>query len=68
MPTDDKLKEAYEAWRRAVDEHIDTMRNVSDGQPLEPLEMTRQLGEIDTLHATWMEIVLRRDEAAGDAA
>lgn len=64
MPTPDKLKEAFEAWHRAVDEHIDMMRGITAGQPLDAEAMTQKLGEIDTLHATWMEMVMRRDEKA----
>jgi hypothetical protein len=64
MPTPDKLKEAFEAWHRAVDAHVDLMRGVTAGQPLDAEAMTQQLGEIDTLHATWMEMVMRRDEKA----
>ena len=65
MPTADKIREAFEAWHRAVDEHVDMMRAVTAGQPLDVEAMTRVVGEIDTLHATWMEMVMRRDEAAG---
>ena len=64
MPTPDNLKEAFEAWHRAVDEHIDMMRGITAGRPLDAEAMTQKLGEIDTLHATWMEMVMRRDETA----
>jgi hypothetical protein len=64
MPTPDNLKEAFEAWHRAVDEHIDMMRGITAGRPLDAEAMTQKLGEIDTLHATWMELVMRRDETA----
>ena len=64
MPTLDKLKEAFEAWHRAVDEHVEMMSGVTAGQPLDAEAMTQKVGEIDTLHATWMEMVMRRDEAA----
>ena len=64
MPTPDKLKEAFEAWHRVVDDHIDMMRDVTDGAPLDAEAMTQTLGEIDALHATWMEMVVRRDEEA----
>ena len=64
MPTPDKMKEAFEAWHRAVDEYVDTMRAVTTGQPLDAEAMTQKVGQIDTLHATWMEMVTRRDEAA----
>jgi len=40
------------------------MRGVTAGQPIDAEAMTQQLGEIDTLHATWMEMVMRRDEKA----
>ncbi|MGJ7490195.1 hypothetical protein [Variovorax sp. ZT4R33] len=62
MPTPDKLNEAFEAWHRAIDEHVDMMRAVTTGQPLDVQAMTQKVGEIDTLHATWMEMVMRRDE------
>jgi hypothetical protein len=65
MPTPDKLAEAFEAWHRAIDEHVEMMRSVTSGQPLDAEAMTQKVGEIDTLHATWMEMVMRRDEAAG---
>lgn len=65
MPTPDKMKEAFEGWHRAVDEHVDMMRAVTAGQPLDAEAMTQKVGEIDTLHATWMEMVMRRDEAVG---
>jgi hypothetical protein len=64
MTTLDNMKEAFEAWHRAVDEHVDMMRAVTAGQPLDAEAMTQKVGEIDTLHATWMEMVMRRDEAA----
>lgn len=66
MPTPDKIHEAFEAWHRAVDEHVDMMRGVTDGQPLDAEAMTQKVGEIDTLHAAWMEMVARRD--AGSAS
>ena len=64
MPTPDKLNEAFEAWHRAIDEHVEMMRGVTAGGPLDAESMTQKVGEIDTLHATWMELVMRRDEAA----
>lgn len=64
MPTPDKLNEAFQAWHRAVDEHIDMMRGVTAGRPLDAEAMTQKVGEIDTLHATWMEMVMRRDGEA----
>lgn len=62
MPTPDKLNEAFEAWHRAVDEHVEMMRSISAGQPIDAEAMTQLVGEIDTLHATWMEMVMRRDQ------
>ncbi|MDB5826800.1 MAG: hypothetical protein JWQ73_1020 [Variovorax sp.] len=62
MPTPDKLNEAFEAWHRAGDEHVEMMRAVTDGQPLNSEAMTQLVGKIDALHATWMEMVMRRDE------
>ena len=35
MPTPDKLNEAYEAWRRANDEHVELMRAVTSGAALD---------------------------------
>jgi hypothetical protein len=65
MPTPDKLKEAFEAWHRAVDEHVDMMRSVTAGQPFDAEAMTQKVGEIDSLHGTWMDMVMQRDEATG---
>lgn len=65
MTTPDKLNEAFEAWHRATDEHVDMMRRVTGGEPLDATAMTRMVGEIDTLHATWMEMVAARDRSAG---
>ena len=65
MKTPDKLKEAFEAWHRAIDEHVAMMRLVTDGSPLDGTAMTAKIADIDVLHATWMDMVLDRDE--GDA-
>ena len=62
MPTPDKMSEAFEAWHRAVDEHVEMMRTVTDGHPLDVEAMTRVVGETDTLHASWMQMAVRRDE------
>jgi len=64
MPTPDALNEAFDAWHRAIDEHVEMMRSVTGGQPLDADAMTQKLGEIDTLHATWMDMVMQRDEKA----
>ena len=64
MPTSDKLTEAYEAWRRAHDAHVEMMREVTHGARLDVQAMTQQVGEIDGLHATWMEMVIVRDDKA----
>lgn len=61
MPTHHKLGEAYEAWKRANDEHADMMRSVTSGAALDAEAMTLKLGELDVLHATWMDMVMRRD-------
>lgn len=61
MPTSDKLTEAYEAWKRAADEHVEMMRAVTHGAKLDADAMTQQVGKIDVLHATWMDVVMRRD-------
>ena len=67
MPTPDKLNEAFEAWHRAVDEHIATMRDVTGGEALDTEAMMLKLGEIDVLHGTWMDMVARRDQAPQSA-
>lgn len=61
MPTADKLTEACEAWKRANDEHVEMMRSVSSGAKLDAEAMTQKVGEIDVLHATWMDLAMRRD-------
>ena len=61
MPTPDKLNEAFEAWHRAVDEHVDLMRGVTSGAALDAEAMAGKVNEIDALHATWMVMVMRRD-------
>jgi hypothetical protein len=65
MPTPDKLRECYDAWKRANDEHRDMMDAVMAGGPLDAEAMERKLGEIDVLHKEWMELVAR--SAQGDA-
>jgi len=40
MPTPDKLNEAYEAWRRANDEHVDMMRAVTSGAPFDAKDLS----------------------------
>lgn len=64
MPTPDKLNEALEAWHRAADEHVEMMRAVTAGQPLDVEAMRQKVGEIDILHGIWMEMVMRRDTEA----
>jgi hypothetical protein len=64
MPTPDKLNEAYEAWRRANDEHVEMMRAVTAGEPLDAEAMARQVRNIDVMHTTWMDMVKRRDDEA----
>lgn len=61
MPTPDKLTEAHEAWKRANDEHADMMRSVTSGARLDAEAMTLKVGELDVLHATWMDMAMRRD-------
>jgi hypothetical protein len=56
MTSRDKLAEAYEAWKRAADQHNDMMRSVMEGKPLDGEAMKQKLGEIESLHATWMEL------------
>jgi hypothetical protein len=62
MPTPDKLNEAYEAWRRANDEHVEMMRAVTSGATFDPEAMKQQIGKVDVLHASWMDMVKRRDD------
>jgi hypothetical protein len=62
MPTPDKLNEAYEAWRRANDEHVEMMRAVTSGEALDAEAMVRQVRKTDQLHAAWMDMVKRRDD------
>lgn len=66
MPTPDKLRDVFEAWHRAVAEHVAMMRSVTDGAPLDGPAMSAKVAEIDELHATWTDLVLHRDE--GDEA
>ncbi|MGJ7541544.1 hypothetical protein [Variovorax sp. LT1R16] len=61
MPSTDKLTEAYEAWKRMNDEHAEMMRNVTSGAKLDAEAMTQKVGELDVLHATWMDMVMRRE-------
>ncbi|MDM0086375.1 MULTISPECIES: hypothetical protein [unclassified Variovorax] len=37
------------------------MRSVTSGAALDAEAMTLKLGELDVLHATWMDMVMRRD-------
>lgn len=64
MPTPDKLTEAYEAWKRATDEHAEMMRSVTSGAKLDTVAMKQKIGELDVLHAAWMDMVVRRDGSA----
>ena len=56
MPTPDKFRECYDAWKRASDEHRDMMDAVMAGGPLDTQAMERKLGQIDVLHKEWMEL------------
>jgi len=38
------------------------MRGVTAGQSLDAIALTKKVGQIDVLHATWMHMVMRRDE------
>jgi hypothetical protein len=68
MPTPDKLRECYDAWKRASDEHRDMMDAVMAGEPLDAEAMKKKLGEIDVLHQEWMELVARAaQDDAGSA-
>jgi len=54
MPTPDKFRECYDAWKRASDQHDDMMRAVMDGAPLDAEAMMAKLGEVRVLHEEWM--------------
>lgn len=56
MTTPDGFVEAYEAWKRASDLHGEMMAKVMAGDMLDVDTMQRQIAEIDTLHAHWMEL------------
>jgi hypothetical protein len=58
MPTPDKFRECYDAWKRACDEHRDMMDAVMAGGPLDVDEMEQKLGEIDVLHKEWMDLAV----------
>ncbi|VTU36658.1 hypothetical protein H4CHR_03969 [Variovorax sp. PBS-H4] len=64
MPTPDKFRECYDAWKRASDQHRDMMDAVMAGGPLDAEAMERKLGEIDGLHKEWMELAARIGESA----
>ena len=54
MPIHDTLTEAYDAWKRATDEHQQMMTAVMNGGLLDVGEMKQKTREVDALHATWM--------------
>ncbi|VTU30281.1 hypothetical protein [Variovorax sp. RA8] len=56
MPTPDKVRECFDAWKRASDEHRDMMDAVMAGEPLDVEAMERKLGQIDVLHKEWMDL------------
>lgn len=71
MPTPDKFRECYDAWKRASDEHRDMMDAVMAGGPLDVEAMEQKLGQIDVLHKEWMELAAQlaptRTSSAGRA-
>lgn len=56
MPTADKLMEAYNAWKRASDEHEEMMLAVTNGSSLEHEAMKAKIDEIAFLHENWMTV------------
>lgn len=56
MPTRDKFVEAYDAWKRASDQHSNMMTAVMGGGPLDAEAMKQKRDEIELLHANWMEL------------
>jgi hypothetical protein len=56
MPTPDRFVEAYDAWKRATDQHQDMMREVMNGGMLDMEAMEEKLAEIDILHEDWMKL------------
>lgn len=57
-PTPDKFVEAYDAWKRATDQHHDMMRKVMAGGMLDTEAMEAKLAEIDVLHGDWMQLAI----------
>ncbi|MEJ8853486.1 hypothetical protein WKW79_02840 [Variovorax robiniae] len=66
MTTQDQLTEAYDAWKRATDQHQDMMASVMNGGLLDVRAMKQKTEQIDALHAMWMrlaqELVCTRTE------
>jgi hypothetical protein len=60
MLTHDKLAQAYDAWKRATDEHQEMMRSVMDGGLLDVQAMKQKIALIDALHAAWMRMAQQR--------
>jgi hypothetical protein len=59
MPTQDRFMEAYDAWKRASDQHRDMMAAVMAGGSLDAEAMDEKRGQIDLLHKNWMELAQR---------
>jgi hypothetical protein len=60
MLTHDRLSEAYDAWKRANDEHQEMMRSVMNGGLLDVGAMKQATRQLDALHASWMNIAQQR--------
>lgn len=56
MPTPDKFVEAYDAWKRASDQHHDMMKAVMDGGMLDVEAMDQKRADIEFLHQNWMKL------------
>ena len=61
MPTPDKFMEAYNAWKRANDQHEEMMLAVMNGAPLDHEAMKAKTGELDCLHDDWMALARELD-------
>jgi hypothetical protein len=51
--------EAYQAWKRAADEHQVAVRAIMDGSVLHAEAMQYALADIDVLHERWMNLAMR---------
>ena len=56
MTTPDGFVEAYDAWKRASDQHAEMMAKVMAGDMLDVDAMQGKIAEIDALHSNWMNL------------